>query len=58
VAKTAKRPRSIRVDSALWAEFDAAASAAGLSRSEIIVAFMAWYTRRPNSRRPQRPSGV
>ena len=49
-----KTPRkSVRVDDELWDDFGRLAG--GRDRSEILRAFIAWYTRQRGATLPKRP---
>jgi hypothetical protein len=41
-----------------WADFAAAASAAGADRAKILNRFVAWYLRRPGAELPDRPAAL
>ena len=48
--------RTFRADDELWAEFSAAAEAAGLDVSAVLRGFMGWYVRRPKAPKPRQPA--
>lgn len=48
--------RSVRVDDADWADLDAVAQKMGTNRAQVINAYIRWHLRRPEARRPERPT--
>lgn len=49
--------QTIRIDEALWRQFDAARTRADKKdRSEVIREFIRWYVREPGAKLPKRPS--
>jgi hypothetical protein len=43
------------VPEALWVRFGELADGAGTDRSEMIRAFIRWYTRQPGAKLPDQP---
>ncbi|MER7213160.1 hypothetical protein ABT340_39370 [Streptosporangium sp. NPDC000239] len=48
--------RSVRVDDDDWADLDAVAQRMGTNRAQVINAYIRWHLRRPDARRPERPT--
>ena len=49
------KPRTIRMEQALWDALGPAALANGHDRSSLIKQFVRWYLRTPGAQLPQRP---
>ena len=49
--------QTVRIDEALWVEFeDARARAGAKDRSEVLREFVKWYVRRAGAKLPKRPT--